>query len=78
MHTTLNKIEKNFRLYADSYLAIDTIVYRTRKGKEYLTISRRCEVFSPVEIVYIERLMELYKSDMNRYEIQGNKIRIFI
>ena len=77
----LKKIETHFRIYAESYLAIDTIVYRgkmERIGKDYLSMSRRGQVFSPIEIVFIEKLMELYKADISRYEIKGNKIKIFI
>jgi hypothetical protein len=46
MDTTLNKIEKNFRLYADSYLAIDSIVYRKKGQRVSNYIKERASILS--------------------------------
>jgi len=80
-NSILNNIEKSFRAYAGSYLSIDTIVYRgkfEKIGNDYLSLSRRGQVFSPVEIAFIEKLMETYRGSISRYQVYGNKIKIYI
>ena len=76
MEYILKRIENNFKAYAGSYLAIDNVKY----DKGTLVISRTYDkgAFSDVEKIMIERFLSLYRKDISRYEVNGNKIQIFI
>lgn len=76
MEYILKRIENNFKAYAGSYLSIDNIKY----DKGTLIISRTYDkgAFSEVEKSMIERFLSLYRKDISRYEVNGNKIQIFI
>ena len=74
MEYILKRIENNFRAYAGSYLGISSVKYE----RGLLIISRSDDPFTDVEKIMISHFLSIYRKDIAKYEVVGNKIQIFI